>query len=411
MNELEQRLERTLTARADTVVVSDRLSGDAILVAGRAARRRRRHGAIVAVAAGALAVVVGLSLLPLSRPAGTVPVPPGSAPASPTQALPPPLSAEPEPVLSPPGAVPVAALGLDVVAGAGNLIVPAEGAEFTVPLPAGHGIRGAVRVPGGWVLDSYLDSQGPDGGFWMWFVPTGQRPTSLGRLYGNYRVSRDGRRLVVAGSDEAFAVSAYELPSLRKVAEVRIEGPGPFVSGVAGDWAVLRDASGDPGATRAYTWNLRTRQLRGTDAKVNILGVTDDGRVLRRVYQGQRRGCVDLVAVADLPTVELTGLCSAAMGALIRWAELSPDGTWVLMATDASERPVWVRTADLRAGRWRPVASELPTGSSALFWDTAGTVLVRVDEYEFYRCRPTRACERLAVPLLAEGISIAERRG
>ena len=317
--------------------------------------------------------------------------------------------------MSPPGAVPVASLGIDLAVPTLNRVIPAQGAPFTVPLPAGHGMDDLVRVPDGWLLTSYLDSQGPEAGFYLWFVPTAGEPTSLGRVYGNYKVSADGRRLVVGSGDDAMVVNAYELPSLRPIRNVRIEGPGPMVSGIVGERVVLYDATGDGSPTRAYVWNLRTGQLRATDADVNIWGVTDDGRVLRRVARGQGRGCVDLVAAVDLPTVRDTGLCSEVMGRMGLWVDLSPDGTWALMTiaseTGSREPPVWVRTADLRAGRWRPTASGQTGLVSPLFWDTDQTVIVEQNEGEYHRCRPTQPCQRLAVPAYQEGVIFGERRG
>jgi len=406
MNELEHRLEQTLTARADTVVAGERLSGDAVVAAGRAARRRRRRGLVGAVTAGALAVVMGATVLVQTRSVGTVPESPGSAPA-PSE-----FTAQPEPVFSPPGAPSVTSLGFDVAAEAGNLVIPADGAEFVVPLPRGQTLTGLVRVPSGRVLESYLDAQGDEAGFYLWFMPHGARLIDLGRLWGNTAVSSDGRRLVVAGGDDHMDVTAYELPSLRPIAQVRVEGSGPLVRGIAGDWVVLSDTAGDGSPTRAHTWNLRTGALRTTDADVNIWGVTDDGRVLRRVRQGERSGCVDLVAVTDLPTVRLTGLCSLSVAL---WStaggSLSPDGRWALLSTTADDGPVWIRVADLRAGEWRPVRSGLPEVGSISFWDTEQSVIFWADSWEYYRCRPAGSCVRLAVPLLAQGAIIGERRG
>jgi hypothetical protein len=415
MNEMERTLQRSLVARADTVVAGERLSGDAVVAAGRTARRRRRQGVTAAVVAGALVVVVGVGVLAQTRSVGTAPVPPGSGGPTSSSATTTPTNPTGEPPLSPPGAVPVASLGIDLAVPAANRVFPADGNPFTVPLPAGHAIDGLVRVPDGWLLTSYLDSQGPEAGFYLWFVPKAGEPTSLGRNYGNFEVSADGRRLVVASGEDHLTVTAYDLPSLRFIARVRIEGPGPLVSAIVGERVVLYDATGDGSPTRAYVWNLRTEQLRATDADVNLWGVTDDGRVLRRVARDQGPGCVDLVAAVDLPTVRDTGLCSEVMGRMGHSVDISPDGTWALMTiaseTGSREPPVWVRTADLRAGRWRPTASGLTGFVSPLFWDTDQTVIVRGDESEYFRCRPTQPCQRLAVPAYPDGVILVRRRG
>jgi hypothetical protein len=316
-----------------------------------------------------------------------------------------------EPPLSPPGAVPAGSLGIDLAVAAGNRVIPADGAPFTVLLPPRHQINDLVRVRDGWIVQSYLDSQGDDAGFYLWFVRRAGESVPLGRNYGNFAVSADGRRLVVASGDDALVVTAYELHSLRSIAQVRVEGPGPLVYGIVGDQVVLRDAAGDPSPTRAYVWNLRTGQLRPTDAAVNIWGVSDDGPVLRRFYPAGGRGCVDLVAIVDLPTVRDTGLWSEAIGAVVPSASLSPDGSWALISVDPTVAPVWVRTADLRAGRWRPTSVGLRWPASALFWDTDTSVIVRGDESEYYRCRPTQPCQRLAVPAYQDGVILAERRG
>jgi hypothetical protein len=407
MTELEQRLERILVARAETVVAGQRLSGDKLVQAGRAARKRRRQGIVAAVAAGALAVVVGASVLAQTRSVRTDPVPPGSAPAS----------SPPAPQVAPTGGVPIASLGVDVAAWGGNRVIPAEGAPFTMPLPAGHGILELVRVPSGWVMLSTLDSQGPEAGHYLWFVTGGLEATSLGRLWGNYAVSRDGGRLVVAAGDaDRLRVAAYELPELRYIGDVRVEGFGPMVDGIAGDWVVLSDVTGDGSPTPAHIWNLRTNQLRSSDEDVNVWGVTHDGRVLRRVLPDPNRGCVDVVAATGLPTVRNTGLCSDRMTIdATFWAEISPDGVWVMLPPGPDPGPmagpVWVRAADLRAGRWRPVASGLPESARPVFWDTDRSVIVRTDEASYLRCWPPDPCVALAVPVFPDGTVIVERRG
>jgi hypothetical protein len=407
VNELERRLERTLTARADTVVAGARLSGDAVVAAGRTARRRRRHAFGAAVTAGALAVVVGATILAQTRSVGTAPSPPGSgAPAS-TPATP--IRVPP---LSPSGALPVASLGIDVFDPATNLVIPADGAPFMPPLPPGHALLGLDRVPDGWVMSSYLNTGGGDSELYVWLVSTAGEPSGLGRFHGGFDITADGRRIVVAGGADPLAVTAYELPSLRPIARVRIEGPGPSMVGIAGDVVVLQDAARDPGPTRAYTWNLRTGQLRASDASVSIWSVTDDGRVLRRAQSGGGRpGCVDLVAVADLPTVRNTGLCPDVGGALVTSASVSPDGAWALLTMESNDPPVWVQVTDLRAGRWRPLASGLPALASGMYRDTDQTVLVLVDQWEIYRCRPTEPCQRLATPAYPDGVVFGGRPG
>ena len=414
MSEMERVLQRSLMARADTVLAGERLSADAVVAAGRVARRRRRQGVGAAVAAGALAVLVGVGVLAQTRSVGTSPVPPGSGAPTSSPATSTPTTGEPP--LSPAGAIPVATLGIDLAVPASNRVIPAAGDPFTVLLPPKHAIHELVRVPDGWIAQSYLDSEGDEAGFYLWFVPTAGEPTGLGRIYGNFMVSADGRRLVAASVEDAMTVTAHELPSLRTIARVRIEGSGPLVVGIVGDRVVLRDASGDSSPTRAHVWNLRTGQLRGTDAEVNIWGVADDGRVLRRVSATDgRRGCADLLAIVDLPTVRDTGTCSAAMGRAVLFGELSPDGTWALMSlvseSGSPEPPVWVRTADLRAGRWRPVASNMSDLAAVLLWDTDQTVVVRVDQSEYHRCRPTGSCQRLAVPAYPDGVILAGSRG
>jgi hypothetical protein len=401
MNEFERRLERTLLTRAETVVAGQRLSGDSVVAAGRTAHRRRRQGIGAAVVAGALAVVVGAGVLAQTRSVGTGPVPPGSPPpASPTT--------EDVPV-SPPGVAPVTALGLDVAGVAGHRILGPNGEPFTVPLPDGQTIDAVVHVPGGWVIQSNLDSSGPDAGFYLWFRDTTGQLTGMGRVWGGFEVSPDGRRVVNAGPDE---IVAYEVPSLRVIDRTTPSSVGSVVHGIVGDWVVLKDVAGDGTPMRAYTWNLRTGQVRGTDADVNIWGVTDDGRVLRRVLQNADRGCVDLVPVADLPTVRDTGLCSEQFSL---WnaggASLSPDGTWALVSVNAEPSQVWVRVADLRAGRWRPVPADLPESGSVKFWYSDDALIFWADSWEYYHCRPTEPCFRLAVPVLPEGTVIVRRRG
>lgn len=293
----------------------------------------------------------------------------------------------------PPDAVAIGAVGLGAVGG--TLLVTASGTRVPLDLPAGYQASSAVAVPGGWVVMAANDT-----GAWVWFQSDDGKLSRLTPSWGGYEVAPDGRTLVVAGADNPTSVVAFHLPDLTRIrATTFAVGMGPMVTGIGGDWAILRAASGDGGPTAAAAWNLRTGQLRPTDQPVNIWGVTRDGRALQWVPIGDGppdTACLDLVSVAELVTVRPTGLCSAVMARPGLGGQVSPDGQWVVLTTP--ETSYLARTADLRAGRWRPRSTGLPDGSRLVFWDHDATFVADGPHREILHCDLSAVCRQMALP-------------
>lgn len=294
--------------------------------------------------------------------------------------------------------VPAASVKLNYAIG--STITPWDGDKITVAVPAGYRISEGMRVPGGWVLTVYPGDETPH----VWWQPDAGQARDLGPDFGNWEVSGDGATLVVADAE----VTAYRLPTLTKIASTPFaDGMGPLVSGVAGDWVILKGAAGDGSATTAASWNLKSGKVTRTNKPVNIWGVSNDGRVLRRV-DGPNSSCVDLVAVTALADLGRTGLCSAEITGQGIAGWLSPDGTQVVL-TRYGRPTVVQRTSDLHAGVWRPTTETANAG--VLGWDTGTTYLVRTDRDELLRCTSAKACTPVALPGLPPDVAIIPNRG
>ena len=342
---LESQVEQTLVDRADRVDAVG-FDADTIFRAGRAARKRHRRITLATAATGIVAVaVVAVSAL-TSGGTTSQPVPPGLATPPPTASAPPPAIGLTREVVTP------KSLALSYAVGA--RITPADGAPFTVGLPAGSSIFTGRRVPGGWLLTV----GGPgDGNVRLFWQPDTGPSRDLDSATGNWVVTADGTTLVVSkGTD---GITAYRLPALERIdTGPYAPEPGTSAVGVAGDWVLLNVAVGDYTIRKAVAWNLITGETRETPAGVDIWGMSADGRVLRRVWLDPARGCVDLVPLADLTTIAATGYCGPELmerGLGIE-AKLSPNGqTFVL--TRSGRPSVVLRTNDIHNGQWIPVAT------------------------------------------------------
>jgi len=379
---VEERLGSVMAQRADTLVEGPRFSADDIVAAGRSAVVRRRTVAAASVAAGVVVLLVVAGLATAAKPRPDV-LPPADPPA-----------------------ISAGDIGLDVLSG--NVIQRPDGSRVSLALPAGVTAGGATRVPGGWVVEAGSDDESS-----LWFAVETGRATRIGRLFGNYQVSADGRLLVASGTTaDPATVIAYELPSLRELARTSFDsGMGPVVAGISGDRVLLNGAQGSPGRSEAAVWNIRTGDLHPTGIELWTFGVSLDGDVLRRVDRAGPGGakdvtsaCVDVVPLADSLPVGQTGLCAVHLATPEGYGQISPDGDWAFLNTSAaggSGNLALVRSADLRAGRWQPLALDLPSQAEPVFWDTEETFIV----YEVaeprdrrYRCGVARPCEPLVMP-------------
>lgn len=355
-----ERLVATLERQAGSVDGGPRFIAADVIRAGNRTLRRRR-AAVGAAAAVVVGAVLTMSLV--ARPWAPPPNPPAASPA-------------------PSGP---AAGGVDFLSG--DTVYRAAGGRTELGLPAGLTVSNAVRIPSGWVVEAQRSDANE-----AWFVPDRGTPRSVSKVSGNLAVSPDGRVLVVAqGGDQ---VGAYELPSLRELGRHAFdEGMGPVVLGVTGDVALLHGASGDGTPTRAAVWNFRTGSFQTTLASISVWGMSDDGHALREVGD-----CVDVVPVAGSLPVGRTGWCGKASG-----GHISPDGRWVSLDVASADglqetNTVLVRTADLRAGRWHPVATYGPDEIDDLSWLTGGTYILQTPRGGFLRCEAGDRCAELAVP-------------
>ncbi len=387
-DQLEARLEQTLSGRAAQIDALPSFTADDLILAGRRTRaRRRRNGLAAVVVVVAVASIAGVVLGNRGQ-AGPPPLPAAT-------------TATPSPSVTPTGpavanSVPVASVRLNVVAG--TSIDPWDAAPFTVDLPAGYALSDGARVPGGWVVEAYQDPTG----FALWFVPDSGSPRSIGTIFGNWAVSADGHTLVAAGLSGTPNVVAYRLPSLAVLATTQFNhGTGPVVLGVTGSQALLKAASGDGSPTVAGRWNITTNQVRTTDKDIDVWGMTNDGQVLRRVSPSgasPTSACVALVPLAGTAFTHVTqsGLCSGDMAGPGVRGLVSPDGAQVVVSRFGTA-PLLARVADMAAGRWRPEPLDVPADSQILFWDTPTSFVATADN-RFARCDGPVTCVTLGLP-------------
>jgi hypothetical protein len=381
---IEERLTDALTRHAGSVTTT-RIASDEVVVAGRAARHRRRVAAVSTIAAGITAAAVAVGVLTATgRPDSASP--PGN-PHSP--------SPTPSASASVQSGVTAAQLGLYVVSR--NIIVRPDGSRVT--LPFGDGVGDVVQAKNGWVV-----LVGAADGRSLWYVPDSGQPTRIGGIGGNFMVSGDGTVLVATGVNGPSNVDAYRLPSLERIRRTTFDsGMGPNVAGIVGDRVLLNGAQGSPGASDVAVWNLRTGTLRPTPVAVWIWGVARDGRVLRHVTRfvpggskEQLNSCVDVVTLTDtLPTGD-TGYCDRQWNP-VTGGSLSPNGDWAVVAIlgESHNYVRLVRAADLHdKGQLSAAPMQLPGRTIPLFWDTDESYIAAspVDEGQHVRCTTTGTC-------------------
>jgi hypothetical protein len=380
---LEERLGSTMTQRAHMLIDGPRFSPDDIVRAGQAAAARRRIASVSGVVAGVAVLLIVVGVVAAAR--------------RPVRVQP----AEP---------MPVGEVGLDVWSG--DVVQRPDGRRVTLALPAGTSVRTVTGVPGGWVVAT--SGEGDERA--LWFAPYDGESRWISTAFGEHRVSPDGRVLVVVGlAPDGSGVAAYELPSLTRLASTDFgvdAGGTPTLVGVGGDRAVLTGSQGSPPWPETAIWNVRTGALHRTTGPAWAVGFARDGRVLRRVDRSDAgasasagaTACVDVVPMADTLPEQRGPLCTPVL-ATTEPGMLSPDGRWALLPTTSSragegQRTVLLRTAELNAGRWRPIPLDLPPFGAPRFWDTDDSFVVERlgNPSEAYRCTATRGCVRLIMP-------------
>ncbi len=251
---------------------------------------------------------------------------------------------------------------------------------------------GATRIPSGWLVDAHHAAEPAR----LFLVRAGGAATLVGQTYGGYAVSPDGALVVTVGS--AGTVEARELPSLAVVRPAQVSSDvGLVVNEVTASWALVMDVSGDGSPTTGYAWNLRTGQVVATEAPVNLWGMSDQGRVLRRTGPADA-ACLNLVAMANLAPVGRGGVCVPDLGGAGVHGDLSPAGTWAVVKTIETP-PVLVRTADITAGRWKPVpAAGLGVEDRIDFWTSDRTFVTSVSEGLLRHCEVNAHCTPIALP-------------
>jgi hypothetical protein len=328
-----------------------------------------------------LVVVLVAGLLTQTRPMATQPVAPSTTLTS----------------------VPIGSAGVTVLMG--NRIVLPDGTEVTLKAPADFTVLYAAHVYDGWLFYARGIANGHQAA-WNFYQSDSGRVTRFGDPFAFVTVSVDGR-MVVAQSSGVDGLTAYELPSLRRIGGTRVDSRGAVGGGpVGGGWAVLYNPSADNWVDRTtHLWNPSTGERR-SHAAVDIWGVARDGMALRRVPDGTAAACVDVVPVADALDAPHTGVCAAELRSNDMVGHLSPDGTWAVLTNQASADGSWswVSVADIRNGVWRPAPLGVSLRLPGLFHFHGNRALVLYDtRSDAYLCSPPRPCTRLAPPDAAHG--------
>ncbi len=297
-----------------------------------------------------------------------------------------------------------------------NVLVLPDGTRRSVALPGGAAAAFAAQVPGGWVIEGQANRVRT-----LYFMAATGTPRRIGYVRGTWDVTPNGRTLLAAGLTATQTtgamdptVNAYELPSLRLLGQQRfVGGSGPVIAGSTNERVLLRQGHPTPQTTPAAIWNLRTNTLTTTTTPAWVWSLAGPATVLRRVdrLDANKRvvsSCIDAVdATSGTIALGPTGMC-AAVARNTDGGLLSPDGQWAALAvSSAANTPPaiqLVRVADLRAGRWQPVA--LGTGKFVQFWDTPTSMIVATiagTTVTQQRCDTSARCTALRLPPVAAG--------
>ncbi|GAA1833564.1 hypothetical protein GCM10009682_59930 [Luedemannella flava] len=296
---------------------------------------------------------------------------------------------------------------------AGSTIVRPDGTRIRLTLPRGMEPNAAVEVPAGFLV-AVINLRASTSTLWLFPHSGTPHSAPIGDpTLGRWAVTRDGATVIATASTPGHnTFVAYALPSLSERARTRFAGPtdpGPMVLGNVGEQVVLTHVDEDVRRGTTGVWDLRTGHLRRSAQPLRAWGVARDGRLLYRLERGDAgeppvSACVDTVVIDGSGQIRATptGVCGQQGGRLIQ-GSISPDGASALILhwrtpTIESVRSATVTTADLHAGRWRPV--RLPGNLMyPLFWDTDRTFITMVVEpFGYARCGVTGRCARLVMP-------------
>ena len=282
-----------------------------------------------------------------------------------------------------------------------------DGATVSFPLPSGDNPDGGRRTPSGWVIS--VDTgmrQGParmlNKPRELWFVQECRVPRRIA-VAETYALSRDGR-VVVAATDTT--VTAYQLPSLKKLGQIRPDltqedyATGLRPVGLSGTRVLLAWRGVDTGEvgiwdyqTGRFTYGNGPSKHGNNPAEVTVLSMSDDGQVLRTVRQLDARRsptntCIDVVPFGDQLPIGDTGTCGREAELVTRrnstagYAAISPDGKWALLRLIETEHGSSIgdfltRTEDIRSGQLKPIPLTVSDGRplwgdlNAVFWKGA----------------------------------------
>lgn len=397
-DQLEQELRDMLTERSGDAG-NPSFGGEAMVVRGRAARRRRHAMAMAGTAAAVIvAILVSGSLLRPSHevlPAGRTPTPTGwPLPDDFAKAL---------------AALPRGEkLRHELLIG--DEIVRPDGDRIPIGLPKGFVPSEVSRVPGGWVVEASQDPQG----FSLWFRPeSGSVRQLVDTVRGHYVISQDGTRIVAAG-DSRGGVTLRELPSGRELSRTTYEaGMGPLVRAIIGDKVILAGAQGSGGARDVAIWDVPAKKVtRLAEPEMSIADLTPDGStIVSRVPGGD--SCVGIGGLANLVTMGGIRLCGTDGQILGENVSLSPGADHVLVGPNEARPQQRLGFGDMsavRRGDGLPVLNiGLPDSwqleARALAWESERMVLVQMpvppqgDAVVILRCEVNgRTCESVPLP-------------
>lgn len=378
---------RTLADEAQSVDLYDRTLAES----RRLKRRRGAVGSVIAAVAVVAVVLASIQILPAFN-RGQQPSTPGpSVTHGPT-----PTSAAPSPGPK--------TFGLSVLGD--NKIWSPDGPSVALHLPTGvHAQRASKIRDGGWLLEAAPSTQPDGGGLDIYYQSDpGAVAKYVSYDWGGYKVSGDGKVLVVSGKQNR--TTAFSLPSLKVLGHTTwTAGMGPVVFGVDDTSAWLVAAEGSEGARASALWNFSSGAIT-TPLAADGVWPLDHAiyglKFLRRIDTLSGTGktakilksCLDIVEPDKPDTTE--GTCNAAAGRVIR-GSLSPNGTYAVLESGV-EVEVVVSTADLHNGVWKPIVAY-----EVVFWlddqryiAPEGTLL-----NGFRVCDATSTCQDLVLPDMA----------
>jgi hypothetical protein len=377
MSQLDEQVRAAVHDRAASIS-GPRFTADEIIQKGRGYVRRRRAGTVAV-----LTVVVALvaALGPAAHQRWT-----GPRPAAP---------------------VPVGSAGLAVMVD--HTMRTPDGRSIELDLPAGLVLLDATRAAGGWVLVS-VDYE-------IWFAPDGQaaRRVTTRRLadpFSQWLVSSDGTALFIIAEDRIWL---YELPVVRElhwlnVADFTDDFYLRFVGFAGGDLLIQMLSSQPDIPPHLLAWNIWTGRETGSWYGFAAAAVARDGSVLRAtpkvippasmdVPAQFITSCLSVVPVAQVFDDSLSDKCGAPV-ALPHWGTISPDAAWATVQL-VGQSSIWiVRTADIRAGVWRPTPLRLPHATVAS-WNSDATFIATTPgspRATYHQCATNGVCAELVMP-------------